>query len=110
MTAHERQAQWDLVIAFLHNAHAALAEQPTEIIATVSDRVAEFKEFLARNELELALESLAEAGRLSAPRARFWDSLRQAAERMELHERATDFGLLWVEVASNSLRSELHKK
>jgi hypothetical protein len=97
------QRNWKLIEVLLQNALSTIVEQPASDVISCGKLLDEARNFISHNELDLALDSLAEAGRLSFPRAKFWDSLRQAAEIMELDEKALEFQLLWVESASNSL-------
>jgi hypothetical protein len=53
----------------------------------------EARESLEHNELELAIDSLAEAADQSVVPDAFWDALEAAASNMKLQDRATDFRL-----------------
>jgi hypothetical protein len=104
------QHRWEITERFLENALSVLAEQPEVAVLSCSKFLEDAERFLSHNELEQALDSLAEAGKISSPRARFWDSLRQAAEQMELTEKADEFQLLWSEAASLSLQQEANRR
>lgn len=48
-----------------------------------------YNEYLEHNELELALDQLEGLGELNAVAPAYWKNLANAAETMDLHERAT---------------------
>lgn len=109
MADQDLQRKWAFIEALLKNACADFAEQPQAIIAPHSERIVEACHFLDHNELGLALDAIAEAGRATSPWGRFWDSLRQAASQMERTEDAQEFQLLWVEAASISLAKHMSR-
>lgn len=49
--------------------------------------VADYEHYLEHNELELALDELADIGYTNAPPPEFWRSLIRAAENMSLNDR-----------------------
>ncbi len=110
MADQKLQRKWELIERYLRNALSDFAEQPAIAIHSCTKLLEDAEHFLSHNELELALDSIAEAGGLSSPRARFWDSLRKAAEEMELTEKAEEFQFLWSEAASLSLQQEIDRK
>ena len=59
--------------------------------ATAEDGLAWYHEFLDSNELELALEALADLGRARGAPDGFWTELAYAASSMGLDERAAAF-------------------
>ena len=78
---HPLQASWDRTAGHLSDAERALGGAPHPALA-------EYRHFLAHNELGLAMESLEAAGdALGAPPG-FWRALRAAAEEMGLAERS----------------------
>jgi hypothetical protein len=107
MSDLDLQRKWDLIEELLKNACSDFAEQPQAVIAPHSELLVEANHFLDHNELGLALDTIAEAGRVTNPGARFWDSLRQAASQMERAEDAREFQLLWVEDAAASLKKRM---
>jgi hypothetical protein len=94
-------AHWDSVKALLRNALFELNKSPrASLAATV---VTEFEQFIERNQLELALNSLVQAGELVTPRAKFWSGLHQAAVLMQLRETGAELLLKFADAASHSL-------
>lgn len=77
---------WKITETLLERARHALpeaSEQHKEYAALL----AEYHEFLAHNELELALNRLEELGHLIPCRGGFWRDLERAAENMGLVDR-----------------------
>ena len=109
MASIELQRNWELIERFLLNAKASLLEHPDANSQNVNILVCEFDDYLGHNEFELALNAIAEAGRLVSPRGRFWHSLLQAAREMALHDKALEFQYLFVEAASNSLSQQVKR-
>jgi len=50
--------------------------------------ISQYEDFLVHNELELACDMLESYAATHAVSKEFWFALRDAAEKMELHERA----------------------
>ena len=99
-----------MVNVFLHNALSSLLEITDSTSPPVIEHLAAIEGYIEKGQFKLALNSLAEAGRKAAPRAKFWDSLSGAAGKLELRELASEFQFLWAESASKSLERELNKK
>jgi hypothetical protein len=53
--------------------------------------LAQYQDYLEHNELELALDELADVGVANSPPVEFWRKLCQAAENMELTEHVAKF-------------------
>jgi hypothetical protein len=58
------------------------------------ERIAQFREWLDHNELEMALDELAGIGEAYAASQSFWVELRKAAINMELTDRVDHYDLL----------------
>jgi hypothetical protein len=84
------EKSWGITRTLLARAKGRLPI-PTAIDSKVEfdKAIAEYEDMLSRNELELALDALAAAGDLAAPRGGFWRDLERAAENMHLHARAS---------------------
>jgi len=95
----ELQKKWKAVEGFLRRARSDLPPD-----SRIAQLLTEFDGYLSHNELELALDSLAEAGGVVSPPGIFWNRLVQAAELLELHEKKTDLLHAFVEAAAAGLR------
>ena len=102
---NELQKTWNLVETLLRNARAEL--DAGSMSAEGSEFLAEFDGYLSHNELELALDALTDAGKLTSARGRFWHSLSQAARLMELDEKAAELEYIFVQEASRSLEQAI---
>lgn len=87
MTNPELIKQWKITAEWIREAKSILVLDPV----AAKDRLATFEEYLAHNELELALEELAELANSSRQSRRFWDLMVQVAKSMKLEERAEFF-------------------
>lgn len=103
MANPELEAKWVLVTELLSNARETLREQSDTYSPSVLEALSAFEHYLEHNELELALDAIAEAGQLTTPRARFWQSLIQAAEKMDLGEKAKEFQFLFVQAGARGI-------
>lgn len=74
---------WTVIRADLADARNTL---PTE--AASHEAIAEYQNFLDHNELELACDMLEAYAKDQKVTKEFWLALRDAATRMELHDRA----------------------
>jgi hypothetical protein len=54
---------------------------------------AAYREFLDHNELELAMEALADVGNVQEAPTLFWEALADAADQMQLNASATEYRL-----------------
>lgn len=85
---HPKQKRnWATTCAHLGAARRELPESP--VAGAQGATVASYENFLEHNELELALDELADMGLTNAPGAKFWLHLKRAAENMGLSERTT---------------------
>jgi hypothetical protein len=83
--------RWKVTEALFNRAILGLPTlSPTERVA-VDGLIVEAREFLAHNELGLALDDIAAAAALAPCRGRVWRDLERAAEVMGLPERASEF-------------------
>lgn len=100
---HDLQEKWNLIERFLRNARIDLPKQqdPSPEFAAL---VTEFDEFISRNELDPALDSIAAAGQMVEPGGRFWHSLLQAAQQMGRTEQAEDFQFRFIQAAIRGLK------
>lgn len=96
MTNLEILKQWEITEKWLREARSALRSD----VVTAKDQLENFEEYLADNELELALEELAEVAGHSRQGRRFWDLMIQAARSMKLEGRADAFIVQWAVVAN----------
>jgi len=89
MPSKELLESWKRTIAFLRDARSHLSEAAEGICC---DEIAEFEDFLAHNELELALDSLEAAAEKSGMESlRVTELMALAAASMGLSERVTRF-------------------
>jgi hypothetical protein len=82
MTNDELLTSWERTRGHLVRAWVELP--PGEINGT-------YQEFLDHNELELAMETLADAGAERAAPATFWSALADAADEMRLSDQAGSY-------------------
>ena len=86
MNLHEH---WAEVERELERARGYL---PSELMEnTTTGTLAQYEEFLAANELQLALEELEGVAEQSTCPPTFWVALKDAAERMELREHVSRY-------------------
>lgn len=92
MRRSQIEAVWRSVGALLRVARAALPAPPKRGPAPWKsagrDALAEFDDYAAANEWELAWDALAKAGRAASAGASFWSPMAEAARRMGLDDRA----------------------
>lgn len=86
MSGDDLQRRWAITRDHLAQARAALPS----VDMTARHR-SEFEEYLDHNELELAMDVLADAAEAGSPTAEFWRALSRAALGMNLQERADLF-------------------
>jgi hypothetical protein len=79
---------WKITETLLERARHALPVGHEQEYAALLPR---YREFLANNELELALDVLEELGHLISARGGFWRDLERAAENMGLVDRLPAF-------------------
>lgn len=87
MARRDLKASWGVTRRHLADARAALG-RPT--VSHAHAALAECDEFLAHNELALAMEALADAADDATP-AHFWAALADAALNMGESERASGY-------------------
>lgn len=92
MTDPELFAQWEITEGWLREAKLRLFVSSDVADASLS----KFEEYLSHNELELALDELAEAAKQSTQSDRFWDAMCQAAAYMSLSELGDAFAAQWA--------------
>ena len=63
----------------------------TLVEASAEGTLARYQEFLAANELALAMDELEGLGEQNASTAQFWGHLAEAARRMQLHGYAARY-------------------
>jgi hypothetical protein len=99
-----------LVKTFLENALSLLREAEGNGHTPSREELAAVESLLAKGQFKLALNALAEVGKQTTPRAKFWHSLSNAARELGLSSRAEDFQFLWVQAASLALEREVKGK
>jgi hypothetical protein len=87
MTDVKLLKSWKITETLLERARHALPEASEQHKQEYAALLAEYHEFLAHNELELALNRLEELGHLIPCRGGFWRDLERAAENMGLVDR-----------------------
>ena len=80
--------QWKMIAALLRRAQSRLPTPSEEAREEFESAVAVAMDYLDHNELELALDSLADAAELVPSRGGIWRDLERAAQTMELHAKA----------------------
>ena len=79
---------WKTTVTLLERAKRALPSKARE--EEYAAHLAQYKEFLDHNELELALDELEELGNLVPCRGGFWRDLTRAAESMGLRAKMSE--------------------
>jgi hypothetical protein len=92
MTSSELLAQWKITEGWLREARLCIVVNSD----SAEDNLNSFKEYLSHNELELALDELAEVAMRSPQGHHFWDSMLQAAASMKLDEPSKAFATQWA--------------
>jgi hypothetical protein len=92
MAGSELLEQWRITEGWLREARLRIAANSD----SAEDNLNNFEEYLSHNELELALDELAEVAMHSPQGHRFWDSMVQAAVSMKLDERSKAFATQWA--------------
>jgi hypothetical protein len=82
--------RWKATEAVLNRACAALPAPSAAARDEFEAAVAQFREYISHNELELAFEELQAAAALANCRGGVWRDLERAAEFMQLHDRAAE--------------------
>ena len=82
---------WEVTTQHLQAARALLPSQLTQYPESESGSLHGFEEFLAYNELELALDELAGLGEANRCSVEFWHELTLAAENMQLTKKADNY-------------------
>jgi DNA-binding SARP family transcriptional activator len=98
MTDAALRQSWKITETLLERAKLALPAPHKAREKDYAALLAQYREFLDRNELELALDMLEELGDLAPCRGRFWRDLARAAENMGLRERALELDRRFREV------------
>ncbi len=78
---------WKIIETLLERARRALPAAPLQHEQESAALLAQSREFLERNELGLAFDTLEELGHLISARGGFWRDLERAAENMGLVDR-----------------------
>ncbi|MEM4987516.1 hypothetical protein V8G57_08975 [Collimonas sp. H4R21] len=92
MSNFELLGQWEITEAWLREASSWIVVNSD----SAKNGLNNFKEYLSHNELELALDELAEVAMNFPQSHRFWDSMCQAAASMKLDERSNAFATQWA--------------
>jgi len=87
MSDPELVKSWKVTETLLERARHALPDAPVDHEQACIALLAQYREFLEHNELELALDVLEELGHLISARGGFWRDLERAAENMGLLDR-----------------------
>lgn len=87
MSSDELRRSWNITREHLAQARRELRPQEGASRPLVRD----FEEYLEHNELELAMEALAQSGEVGSPTAEFWRALSRAAFEMGLRDRGDHF-------------------
>ena len=85
-TSMDLEKLWAQIRADLEQARNTLPNDAADDHA-----ISQYEEFLAHNELELACDMLESCAETYAVNKEFWFALRDAAEKMELYERARSY-------------------
>jgi hypothetical protein len=80
---------WKITIAHLEHARKNLPEPAEENRSDYQHLLSDYHSYLEHNELELALDMLAELGDLARSKGGFWRELERAAKTMGLDEKAS---------------------
>jgi predicted house-cleaning noncanonical NTP pyrophosphatase (MazG superfamily) len=87
MSDVELVKRWKITETLLERARHALPDAPVQHEQKCAEHLAQYREFLEHNELELALDILEVLGHLISARGGFWRDLERAAENMGLVDR-----------------------
>jgi hypothetical protein len=87
MSDAELVKRWKITETLLERARHALPDAPVRHEQEYAEHLAQYREFLEHNELELALDILEKLGHLIPARGGFWRDLERAAESMGLVDR-----------------------
>jgi len=88
MASPELIKQWRVTVTLLQRAHRAIPNPQQDVSTRVVEHEKEFDNFIAHNELELALDMLEEIADMVPCGGGFWRDLERAAETMDLSQRA----------------------
>ena len=83
--------RWKVTEAILGRARRHLLRALPETSEGLAHQLRQFDEYIDHNELELAMEVLADIGVEHQCRGAFWRNLERAAESMELLERSFEY-------------------
>jgi hypothetical protein len=89
MSRTELEESWAVTAQHLGAARALLSANPAP--GPDGGTLARYQDFLEHNELELALDELADVGLANSPPADFWRNLCRAAENMGLEGHVAKF-------------------
>jgi hypothetical protein len=95
MADDQERDQWSVVVAYLEQARRALPD-PSETM------LGSYREYVDHDELGLAFECLVVAASAQRAARQAWESLRAAANAMELDEKSYPHGE-WVASVSRHL-------
>jgi hypothetical protein len=87
MSDDELVKRWKTTETLLERARHALPDAPVGHERECAEHLARYRELLAHNELERALDILEKLGHLVSARGGFWRDLQRAAEIMGLVDR-----------------------
>ena len=87
MTDAKLIKSWKITETLLERARRALPAAPAQHEQGAAALLAQYREFLERNELGLALDTLEDLGHLVSARGGFWRDLERAAENMGLVDK-----------------------
>ncbi|MBR0721431.1 hypothetical protein [Bradyrhizobium manausense] len=87
MPDHQLIKSWKITETLLERARHALPDSPAQHEHARVTLLKQYQEFLAHNELELALDTIEELGHLLSAHGGFWRDLERAAENMGLSGR-----------------------
>jgi hypothetical protein len=89
MARAELEKSWGITVRYLEAARALISANAAP--GPDGGTLAQYQNFLEHNELELALDELADVGVANAPSADFWRKLCRAAQNMGLTEHVAKF-------------------
>ena len=89
MARAELEKSWAVTVQLLEEARALLRRDATP--GPDGGTLARYQDYLGHNELELALDELADVGVANSPPREFWRKLCRAAENMELKGHVAQF-------------------
>jgi len=93
--------KWEVTEVLLSRARGHLLPTLGDAGKEQDPRLQQCDEYLAHNELELAMEVLADIGAEHQCRGGFWRDLERAAKIMELSERSVQFRANFHEALQN---------